>query len=136
MDNGKTIRDHEQSYMKKEIPSFKVGDTVDVHVKIVEEGKKRIQVFTGTVIKKKGTSSRLTFTVRKISFSEGVERTFPVHSPNVEKIIVTKKGNVKRAKLYYLRKKIGKKTRVEGEELYGEKAPSSEKNAAPRKEGA
>ncbi|MDB4349722.1 50S ribosomal protein L19 [Omnitrophica bacterium] len=133
MNKEKIIRGYENSYMKKELPKFNIGDTVDVHVKIVEEGKKRIQVFTGTVMKMKGSGARRTFTVRKVSFSEGVERTFPIHSPNVERIVVSKKGNVKRAKLYYLREKIGRKTKIEGEELYGDKTPSSD--AAPRKEG-
>lgn len=127
------IREYETKYMKKEIPKFNIGDTVDVHVKIVEEGKKRIQVFEGVVIKMKGTGARKTFTVRKISYGEGVERTFPVHSPNIQKIVVTKKGNVRRAKLYYLRKKIGKKTKIEGEDIYDEQAPAAD--AAPREEG-
>jgi large subunit ribosomal protein L19 len=133
MNKDKMIRDYEDSYLKKGIPAFRIGDTVEVHVKIIEEGKKRIQVFTGIVIKKKGTGARQTFTVRKISFTEGVERTFPIHSPNIEKIVVAKKGNVQRAKLYYLRKKIGKKTKIEGEDVYEKKSPSS--NAAPREEG-
>jgi len=132
MGRDETIRNFEKSYAKN-VPAFSVGDSVDVHVRIVEEGKKRIQVFSGTVIGRKGSGIKETFTVRKMSFGEGIERTFPVHSPNLEKIIVTKKGDVKRAKLYYLRKKIGKQAKIEGEELYGEKAPPED--AALREEG-
>jgi len=86
---------------------------VSVHVKIVEEGKARTQAFEGIVISKKGSGSRAALTVRKISFGEGVERTFPINSPFVEKIVVQKRGDVRRAKLYYLRKKVGKATRVD-----------------------
>ena len=120
----KIIADYESQYMKKDVPHFRVGDTVDVHVKIVEEGKKRIQIYTGIVIKKQGSGGRKTFTVRKISFSEGVEKSFPVHSPNVEKVVVAKKGSAKRAKLYYLREKIGKKAKIEGEDIYVKKTSS------------
>jgi len=126
MNKQKIIRDYENQYMKKDVPHFRVGDTVDVHVKIIEEGKKRIQVFSGIVIKKQGSGGRKTFTVRKISFAEGVERSFPIHSPNIEKVVISKKGGVKRAKLYYLRKKIGKKSKIEGEDIYGEKKASSD----------
>lgn len=107
------IKSIEEAQLKKDIPAFKVGDTVSVHVKILEEGKARTQLFEGIVIAKKGSGLRSSFTVRKISFGEGVERVFPLHSPFVEKIIVKKKGEVSRAKLYYLRKKIGKATKVE-----------------------
>lgn len=103
----------EAAQLKKDIPNFNIGDTVDVYVKIVEEGKTRTQLFEGIVIAKRGSGLRSSFTVRKISFGEGVERTFPLHSPSIEKIIVRKKGKVKKAKLYYLRKKIGKATKVE-----------------------
>ncbi|MFH1753328.1 MAG: 50S ribosomal protein L19 [Candidatus Omnitrophota bacterium] len=126
MDKGKIIREYEEEYMKKDLPKFKVGDTIDVHVKIIEEGKKRVQVFSGVVIKKQGSGGRKTFTVRKISFAEGVERSFPLHSPNIEKIVVSKKGGVKRAKLYYLRGKIGKKAKIEGEDIYAEKKAAPE----------
>ena len=87
----------------------KVGDTVRVYVRIKEEGKTRIQVFEGVAIKKKGSGTSATFTVRRISYGEGVERTFPLHSPAIEKIEVKKKGSARRAKLYYLRKRKGKK---------------------------
>jgi large subunit ribosomal protein L19 len=115
------LDDLEQEYMKEDIPFFRVGDTVDVHVSIVEtvevgrgktEEKERIQVFNGTVIGRQGTSSRETFTVRRIVAGEGVERTFPLHSPKIRKIEVKRMGRVRRAKLYYLRSRTGKATRV------------------------
>ena len=99
----------EQKYTKSDIPRFDIGDTVDVHFKIKEENKMRIQVFSGIVIGAKGSGIRRTFTVRRISYGEGVERVFPFHSPLIDKIEVKKKGKVKRAKLYYLRGKTGKK---------------------------
>ena len=103
----------ESKQLKKDIPDFKVGDTVDVAIKIVEEGKTRLQTFEGIVIARKGRGMAETFTVRKISYGEGVEMVFPLHSPSVDNIKVVKKGDVKRAKLYYLKKKIGKATKVE-----------------------
>jgi len=96
--------------IKKEISKFKVGDTVLVYVKIKEEGKTRIQGFEGIVIRKKGAGVGATFTVRRVSYGEGVERTFTLRSPFLEKVEVKKKGIVKRAKLYYLREKKGKKS--------------------------
>lgn len=99
--------------LKKDIPAFSIGDTVDVLLKIVEEGKTRLQTFEGTVIARSGSGLGETFTVRKISYGEGVEMVFPLHSPSIEKIKVAKKGDVRRAKLYYLKKKIGKGSRVE-----------------------
>ncbi|MDD5449960.1 MAG: 50S ribosomal protein L19 [Candidatus Omnitrophica bacterium] len=114
-----TIKFLEASQLKKDIPDFKTGDMVDVYVKIIEEGKTRSQLFEGIVISKKGSGLRSSFTVRKVSFGEGVERVFPLHSPSVERIVVKKKGKVKRAKLYYLRKKIGKATKVEESENIG-----------------
>ena len=95
----------EDSQKKKEIPKFKVGDTVRVFVRIVEEEKTRIQPFEGTVIRKRGRGAGESFTVRRVSFGEGTEKTFPVHSPAVEKITVTKSTKTKRSKLYHLRKK-------------------------------
>ena len=103
----------EAVHIKKDIPQFNVGDTVDVMVKIVEEGKTRAQTFEGVVIAKKGSGIGETFTVRKISYGEGVERVFPIHSPSIEKIVLVKKCDLKRAKLYYLKRKIGKETKVE-----------------------
>ena len=101
-----------QEQLKKEVPNFGPGDTVKVHVRIVEGKRERIQVFEGVVIKRQGGGNRETFTVRKISFNVGVERTFPVHSPKIEKIEVTRKGKVRRAKINYLRTKTGKAAKV------------------------
>ena len=89
-----------------------MGDNVKVHYRIVEGNRERVQVFQGDVIRRQGASNRETFTVRKISFSIGVERTFPVHSPKIERIEVVRKGDVRRAKLYYLRKKVGKAAKI------------------------
>ena len=102
----------EEEQIKKDIPAFSVGDTVQVHYKIKEGNRERIQVFEGIVIKRQGGSSRETFTVRRISYGVGVERTFPLHSPRIEKIVVTRKGIVRRAKLYYLRGRQGKAAKV------------------------
>ena len=101
-----------QEQLKKEVPNFGPGDTVRVHVKIVEGKRERVQVFEGVVIKRQGGGNRETFTVRKISFNVGVERTFPVHSPRIEKIEVTRKGKVRRAKINYLRTRTGKAAKV------------------------
>ncbi|MCX7884268.1 MAG: 50S ribosomal protein L19 [Caloramator sp.] len=107
------IRAIEAEQMKKDLPSFRVGDTVKVHVKVKEGNRERIQVFEGLVIKRQNGGLRETFTVRRIAYGVGVERTFPVHSPMIDKIEVTRRGKVRRAKLYYLRKKVGKSaTRV------------------------
>ena len=97
---------------QQDLPEFHVGDNVKVHYRITEGNRERIQVFQGDVIRRQGESVRETFTVRKISFSIGVERTFPVHSPKIEKIEVTRKGDVRRAKLYYLRNKVGKAAKI------------------------
>lgn len=106
------IKSFENEQLKSEVTSFNVGDTIKVHVKVKEGNRERIQVFEGIVIKKQGGSSRETFTVRKISYGVGVERTFPVHSPKIDKIEVTRKGKVRRAKLFYLRERTGKATKV------------------------
>jgi large subunit ribosomal protein L19 len=104
----------EKSLLKEGVPEFNVGDVVKVYVKIQEEeGKTRLQAFEGIVIRRRGKGAARTFTARRISYGEGVERTFPVNSPHIEKIEVVKKGKVKRAKIYYLRDKVGKKTKVE-----------------------
>ncbi|MBI3318924.1 MAG: 50S ribosomal protein L19 [Candidatus Omnitrophica bacterium] len=103
----------EKEQLKADRPPFKVGDTVRVFVRIAEEEKTRIQPFEGVVISRKGGSLRETFAVRRISYGEGVERTFTLHSPFIEKIQLVKQGTVRRAKLYYLRKKIGKGARIE-----------------------
>ncbi len=96
----------------REIPKFKAGDTVRVHFQVIEGQRRRVQVFEGVVLKRQGAGARETFTVRKNSFGVGVERTFPVHSPKIDQIEVKAIGDVRRAKLYYLREKVGKKARV------------------------
>jgi large subunit ribosomal protein L19 len=106
------IESIEQRQLRKDVPRFKAGDTVRVHFQVIEGTRRRVQVFEGIVIKRQGSGARETFTVRKQSFGVGVERTFPVHSPKIEKIEVGAIGDVNRAKLYYLREKIGKKARV------------------------
>jgi len=98
--------------LRSDIPAFRVGDTVKVHVNIIEGNRSRVQVFQGAVIRRSGHGVRETFTVRKISFQVGVERTFPVHSPVLEKIEVVSRGDVRRAKLYYLRELRGKKAKI------------------------
>lgn len=103
----------ESPYLKQDIPAFQAGDTVRVHVRVVEGDKERIQVFQGVVIARRGGGTRETFTVRKISGGIGVERIFPLHSPIVDKIEVVRRGKVRRAKLYYLRGRRGKKARIE-----------------------
>jgi len=126
----------EAAQLKKDIPKFDIGDTVDVQVKIVEEGKTRLQSFEGILIARAGSGLGETFTVRKVSYGEGVERVFPLHSPSIEKIVVVKKGNVRRAKLYYLKRKVGKATRVE-EKIEGRddaEAPESRSSPQPREE--
>jgi large subunit ribosomal protein L19 len=106
------IQDLEQRQLRGDRPRFKPGDTVRVHFQVIEGQRRRVQVFEGIVIKRQGAGARETFTVRKQSFGVGVERTFPLHSPKIEKIEVAAIGDVSRAKLYYLRGKVGKKARV------------------------
>ena len=106
------IKSITQEYEKSDIPAFGVGDTVKVHIKIKEGNRERTQVFEGTVIKRQNGSNRETFTVRKSSNGIGVEKTWPLHSPIVEKIEVTRHGKVRRAKLFYLRDRVGKKAKV------------------------
>jgi large subunit ribosomal protein L19 len=115
---SKVIETLERSQLRGGIPRFKAGDTVRVHFQVIEGQRRRTQVFEGIVIKRQGAGSRETFTVRKQSFGVGVERTFPLHSPKIEKIEVAAVGDVNRAKLYYLRGKVGKKARVR-EVAYG-----------------
>jgi len=99
----------EKKYSDRKTPEFEIGDTVDVHFKVKEENKMRVQLFGGIVIGKKGKGMSKTFTVRRISYGEGVERIFPLYSPRIEKVVVKKRGKVRRAKLYFLRDKTGKK---------------------------
>ena len=106
------IKNIESAQLKAEVPQFRVGDTVRVHAMIKEGNRERIQIFEGTVLKRQGTGARATFTVRKASNGVGVEKTWPLYSPNVEKIEVVRKGKVRRAKLNYLRSRVGKKAKV------------------------
>jgi large subunit ribosomal protein L19 len=109
----------EREQLQSNVPDFKPGDSVRVHVKVVEGEKERIQVFAGVVIRKSGGGIRSTFTVRKVSYGVGVERTFPIHSPRIDRIEVMTRGHVRRAKLYYLRSLSGKAARISAEK--GEK---------------
>ena len=106
------IADLELAQVRQDIPDFRPGDTLKVHVRVKEGNRSRIQVFQGVVIRRQGGGARETFTVRKISYGVGVERTFPVHSPSIEKIEVVSQGRVRRAKLYYLRDLRGKAARI------------------------
>ena len=109
---SKIIEELERAQLRDGIPQFKAGDTVRVHFQVIEGERRRLQVFEGVVIKRQGAGVRETFTVRKQSFGVGVERTFPVHSPKIEKIERTAIGDVNRAKLYYLRGRVGKRARI------------------------
>ena len=102
----------EKASLKSEVPTFAIGDTVDVHTKILEGDKERIQVFTGVVIARSGSGSREMFCVRRIVANEGVERKFPLHSPKIEKVVVVRSGEGRRAKLYFLRDRVGKAVRL------------------------
>ncbi len=125
------IKALEAEHMKKETYRFKVGDTIRVGVRVDEgEGKFRTQMFEGIVIRKEGTGVRENFTVRRVSFGEGVERKFPVHSPTVQKVEVIRSGRVRRAKLYYLRKTTGKGGRIEEERRKDKAAPVASAPAA------
>lgn len=108
----KLIQDITKEQLKQDLPAFRPGDTVRVHVKVVEGTRERIQVFEGVVIKRRGGGISETFTVRKISYGVGVERTFPVHSPKIAQLDVKRRGKVRRAKLYYLRNLRGKAARI------------------------
>ena len=107
----------ERPFLREELPEFRPGDTVRVHVRVVEGERERVQVFEGVVIRRRGSQLSETFTVRKVSFGVGVERTFPVHSPMIAKIEVVTHGDVRRAKLYYLRSRVGKKAKVKERRL-------------------
>ncbi|HSE58051.1 MAG TPA: 50S ribosomal protein L19 [Nitrospiraceae bacterium] len=120
----------QKSFTKKSPPVFEIGDTVRVHVKVVEGEKERIQVYEGTVIARKGGLNTETFTVRKLSYGVGVERIFPVHSPIVTKVDVVRQGRVRRAKLYYLRGKKGKFAKVEEREYVAESKAAPAPSAA------
>jgi large subunit ribosomal protein L19 len=109
---NRIIENVEKVYLKTEPPKFDIGDTVDVHTRIIEGEKERIQVFSGTVIMKKGRGINETFTVRRIVNNEGVERIFPLHSPYISKVVVRRSGESRRAKLFYLRGRVGKAVRL------------------------
>lgn len=120
----------ERGLLKQQAPEMKIGDTVKVHVKIIEGEKERIQVYEGVVIRKKGTRNRATFTVRKVSYGVGVERIFPLHSPFISHIDVVREGKVHRAKLYYLRERTGRGARIAEKE----RAISPEEKPVPAAE--
>jgi large subunit ribosomal protein L19 len=119
---SKVIENLERAQLRTGIPGFDPGDRVKVHFQVVEGTRRRTQVFEGTVIKRQGAGSRETFTVRKQSFGVGVERTFPVHSPKIERIEVASRGDVRRAKLYYLRGRVGRRARVRERQYTGPEA--------------
>src|SRR5881409_1794116 len=127
------IQDLEQRQLRADRPRFKPGDTVRVHFQVIEGQRRRTQVFEGVVLKRQGHGARETFTVRKQSFGVGVERTFPLHSPKIERIEVAAVGDVNRAKLYYLRGKVGKKARVRELRQDG---PRAAKGVQPQVEAA
>lgn len=106
------IRAIEAEQLKAEVPQFKIGDTVKVHIRIKEGTRERIQIFEGTVMKRQNGSVRETFTVRRVAYGVGVEKTFPLHSPLIEKVEVVRRGKVRRAKLFYLRERVGKAAKV------------------------
>jgi large subunit ribosomal protein L19 len=111
------VREIERSFARDDVPDFGIGDTVRVHVRIREGDKERTQAFEGTVLARQGTGPNETFTVRRVASGIGVERVFPVSSPNVQKIVVTRRGKARRAKLYYLRKRTGKAAKTKAKDL-------------------
>jgi len=126
---SKIIEQLEREQLRDGLPRFKAGDTVRVHFQVIEGERRRLKVFEGVVIKRQGKAARETFTVRKQSFGVGVERTFPLHSPKIERIEVTAVGDVNRAKLYYLRGRVGKKARIREVRQDRSKAPIVQKLA-------
>ena len=120
----------EQPFLRSDLPDFRPGDTVKVHVRVVEGSRERLQVFQGVVIRRSGGGTRETFTVRKISFGVGVERTFPLHSPSIAKLELVQRGRVRRAKLYYLRDLRGKKARIRERRIDDAKLAAMEEAAA------
>src|SRR5678816_4036347 len=127
---NRIIENIEKPHLKAEAPQFQVGDTVDVHTRIVEGDKERIQVFSGTVIMRKGKGINETFTVRRIVNNEGVERIFPVHSPFIAKVVVRRGGETRRAKLFYLRNRVGKAVRLTEKRKAGGKREEGATGAA------
>jgi large subunit ribosomal protein L19 len=126
----------DKAYLRADLPEFRPGDTVRVHVRVVEAGRERIQVFQGVVIRRRGGGLQETFTVRKISFGVGVERTFPLHSPSIARLEVVSRGHVRRAKLYYLRERRGKKARIKERRLGEEELAAIAAAEAERAEAA
>ncbi|MCL2708651.1 MAG: 50S ribosomal protein L19 [Defluviitaleaceae bacterium] len=122
------MREVEREQLKKDIPPFKIGDTVRVYVKIVEGSKERIQMFEGVVLKRQHGGIRESFTVRRISYGVGVEKTWPLHSPRVDRVEVLRRGVVRRAKLYYLRGRVGKASKVKEEIFKKDKTSAAQKN--------
>src|ERR1700722_12024409 len=132
MSKAAIIQKLEKEQQKKRVPKFRIGDTVRVHTRIIEGEKERIQVFTGTVIARKGTGLSETFSVHRVAYGEGMERVFMLHSPRIAKIEVMKEGDVRRSKLYYLRGTSGKKSKVKGR--VGARRADSEKEKAKQAE--
>src|SRR3954463_419780 len=135
---NRILENVEKPHLKAEPPQFDIGDTIDVHTRIIEGDKERVQVFSGTVIMRKGKGINETFTVRRIVNNEGVERIFPVHSPFVAKVVVRRGGESRRAKLFYLRDRVGKSVRLtEKRKVKRDDAqPGSASAAAPKEKGA
>jgi large subunit ribosomal protein L19 len=133
---NRIVQNVETPHLKKEVPQFAVGDTVDVSTRIIEGEKERTQVFSGIVIMRKGSGINSTFTVRRIVNNEGVERIFPVHSPFVSKVVVKRSGESRRAKLFYLRTRVGKATRLtEKRKVAKKEAPAAEGTSAGTEKG-
>ena len=128
---NRIIENIEKPHLKTEVPQFQVGDTVDVHTRIVEGDKERIQVFSGTIIMRKGKGINETFTVRRIVNNEGVERIFPLHSPFIAKVVVRRGGETRRAKLFYLRQRVGKAVRLTEKRKPTKKDAGEAASAAP-----
>jgi large subunit ribosomal protein L19 len=124
----------EKSFLRRDLPTFRPGDSVKVHVRVVEGNRERVQVFQGVVIRRSGGGLRETFTVRKISFGVGVERTFPLHSPSIAKLEVVQRGRVRRAKLYYLRDLRGKKARIRERRIDEQKLAAMDAAVLPPEE--
>jgi len=131
---NKILEHVESAYLKKDIPQFTVGDTVDVHTRILEGEKERIQIFSGTVIMKKGRGINETFTVRRIVNNEGVERIFPTHSPYISKVTVKRGGETRRAKLFYLRDRVGKAVKLTEKRTGAAPTAASKKEASESRE--
>lgn len=135
MNRGEVLAKVQQRFLKDKVPEFDIGDQVDVHQRILEGQKERIQIFSGTVISRRGSGLSEMFTVRRIVQGEGVERTFPLHSPRIAKVEVKRTGKVRRAKLYYLRDRVGKATRLKERKKGAAETASAEAKAAAKAKG-